>query len=172
MYTLAFHAVPGLLFGLNCGIRRASMPLGDGSCPRENEGNKQVTWMLRVIEEVKRRGGFYTIENPQGSMIWNHPGVRRLITNGDLSTTFHQCMYGLMSPAGVEPREIWYKPTTLLHNKPTFAAIESRCNASHTHTRVLGSCCLKGQAVHRSKLAGRYPVQIVSKYAACASLLF
>jgi len=81
---------------------------------------------------------------------------------------FDQCAFGLKSPAGVSPAEIWKKTTTLLTNIPGLSCCARSCPGNHTHTPIFGAVRVHGKSVLRSKLAGRYPSALCRSIAVAA----
>ena len=61
-----------------------------------------------------------------------------------------QCMFGLRSPAGVSPAEIWKKGTTILSNNPGVKQIVRTGNHTHLHTPIFGAVKVRGKSVLRS----------------------
>jgi hypothetical protein len=150
----------------NGGTRSRDKPLGDGSKPNEVNANKSVAWMCQMLTILLAVGSFFTIENPARSILFYHPRIVELVRLYSLTYVyFDQCEYGLRSPLGSEPREIWKKPTYILSNSPVVSGLHRTCKGMHTHTWIKGQVRVKGKYHTRSKLAGAYPVPLCSKLA-------
>lgn len=164
---------------LSVGTRRFDLPLGDGSRPEERQGNREVSFAVKLILTLIQAKCFFTLENPATSLMWRHPRLARLIRdfskNGKQVTQFpaftvdfDQCMYGLGCKHG-HVQEHWQKRTRIFTNIPTLAKLEHNCDRSHEHTVVLGSLKVSGKSVNRSKLAGAYPPLLCKRWAALAT---
>ena len=164
-----------ILRRISVGTRTHACPLGDGTRDDERMGNAEVSFAIKLIKTVIKSGGFVSLENPKSSLMWWHPSIISLLRNYGPSgkyaadaplvlVSFDQCQYGLRSPAGSSPSEVWRKPTTLLTNLPGAHSLACSCCSNHVHTPIFGHVKVFGKSILRSKLAGRYPPRL------CAAL--
>jgi hypothetical protein len=146
----------GLIGGLHCGIpcrtwgilarsinkgsRRKHMPLGDGSLVSEIEANAEADFMVGMVSAVLHSGGWITIENPVTSLLFSIPRLASLIDDNTLHFVhLDQCCFGLGSPPGVTPKEIWKKPTIFCVSDHCFDVLGQRCLHQHTHTHTFST---------------------------------
>ena len=154
----------------NGGSRTSSNPLGDGSQKAESLANDSVDWLCDMLEALVLTQAVFTIENPARSLIFAHPRLASICLKYNLLFVYvDQCQYGLRSPeANSEGRfEIWKKPTFIVSNSAHFLSVERRCKHLHDHVRLKGHIRVGGRTHARTKLAGRYPVPLCRKLAAC-----
>ena len=79
------------------------------------------------------------------------PVMKLMITQGVISTDFHQCMYGLVSVDRLGPAPA-KKPTRVLSSHPAFAESLSRqCDGTHRHAILVGkSACSRAAQYPRA----------------------
>ena len=91
------------------------------------------------------------LEQPLTSRAWSLETVMKLmITEGVISTDFHQCMYGLVAVDRLGPAPA-YKPTRVLTSHPALAeALTRRCDGSYRHAQLVGknACSRAAQYPH------------------------
>jgi len=158
---------------LSIGTRSRGQAQGDGSRDDENIANGELLFAIQLMTRVLKSGGFVSLENPKGSLIWWHPAMQRFVQRFSkpcmqfplFKVEFDQCMYGLRSPPGAEALEIWKKPTCILSNIPDFRELELHCDHSHEHTTVVGALRVGGHSCRRSTLAGKYPLRLCRRMA-------
>ena len=174
----------GALFGIHCGVpcrtfsqlfrlfgsgtRTREQPEGSGCREDELLANRDASWMCRLLGLVSRAGGWFTIENPGASYLWHLPCVRTLSESVDVyRVSIDQCQFGLGSPPGCKPREIWKKHIVFLCSDPGFRVLGRKCCSKHVHTPIKGSLKHEGKSQGRSTLAAAYPVELCKHYARC-----
>ena len=98
-----------------------------------------------------KAGRHFVLEQPLTSRAWSVETVMKLmITEGVISTDFHQCMYGLAAVDNFGPAPA-YKPTRVLSSHPALAeALTRRCDGSHRHAQLVGksACSRTAQYPH------------------------
>ena len=150
----------------NGGTRSRDRHLGDGSMPKGVSANHSVSWTCDMLVALHAAGRTFTIKNPARSILCYHPRVAQLVRTLDLVYVyFDQCEYGLRSPKGSDPIEIWKKPTYILTNSDLFNVLERKCKHGHEHTWIKGQIKVEGKYFTRSKLAGAYPSALCRKLA-------
>ena len=90
-----------------------------------------------------KAGRHFVLEQPLTSRVWKEEPVMKLtITQGAISTDFHQCMYGLVSVDRLGPAPA-KKPTRVLSSHPALAESLSRqCDGTHRHAILIWEKCL------------------------------
>ena len=162
---------------IKAGTRTHANPDGDGSDPLEVAANLELKFMLSICKALISSNRFFSVENPELSLIWKHPlfvqflhdygpGGRYCKGSPVFLVSFDQCQYGLTSP---DREEVWKKPTVVCTNIPRFQKLHLRCPGTHTHVPVQGSMRFKGKRYNRSQLAGRYPLRLCRSMARLAS---
>jgi hypothetical protein len=153
---------------LNSGTRTRERPLGTLERQDEINANDEVTFMLKLVNILVDAGAIVTIENPLTSYLLKHPGIERLLHRLQfMRFDLDMCVFGLRSPPGSVPREIWKKPTSLLANHAAFEALARRCQGAHVHTTIHSNIRVHGKSMKRSVLAGAYPKNFCVGYARC-----
>ena len=106
------------------------------------DGNRLDSVMAKIARAQARAGGFFSIENPERSFMWDLEPLKALANlKGVRFVCGDQCCFG--GP--------YRKPTAWLTNAPWLAVLERRCPGSPTHpahsplvgrvTRPDGSTC-------------------------------
>jgi len=151
---------------MNGGTRRSFRPGGDGSRPKEEQGNRKACVTARLCRALQAVGGFWTIENPQSSFLFQYAPIAALYGYPGVSDVcFDQCEYELRPPGGLSNQRV-KKPTRLLGNVPGLSRLARRCSHTHEHVHALGSVRVNGQRVSRARAAGAYPPPLCSAIAA------
>ncbi len=100
---------------------------------------EMIRFSLEICELQHRAGRFFIFEQPQSSRAWRLTEVVNMTyRDGVTKTTFHQCMYGLVSSDhhGEAPA---YKPTSVLTNHPSLAEVlQEKCDGGHRHAQLVG----------------------------------
>ncbi|MDE0840272.1 MAG: hypothetical protein OSB41_14635 [Kiritimatiellae bacterium] len=161
-----------LAFGIPCkswtivqfsfgGSRTYTNPWGSKLRPAELEGNLQLRMLLRILWACVASNTFFTIENPMYSLIWSTP---ELIAIGNLDfveqAVFDMCAFGLRTPPGVLPVEIWKKPGRLIGHLPHLSTLSRRCPKGHKHGSLARHAYVTladGRRAKKISLAGAYP---------------
>ena len=108
----------GMLFQ-NCGpgTRTKSQPYGNGENEKELVGNAHAIATVLICLALWSVGGFFWIENPQRSFLWQLDITRLLMgLHGVRFETFDQCAYGLAPSDHPDCR--YRKPSCGLTNLP------------------------------------------------------
>jgi len=139
--------------------------------PREILGNELLARSIRIIETLEEAGNYWSIENPQSSYLFRQVSVERLKEQASChEAVFDQCMYGLKVPGcGVDV--FCRKSTRVISNLSHLVGLVKRCSRNHAHEQALGSVWTHHGWQRRTKLAGRYPVQLCRMWAELATLI-
>jgi hypothetical protein len=120
--------------------------------PKDLEEAKELMrFAVEMCNLQLRAGRHFVFEQPSTSRAWSlEPVMKLMITEGVISTDFHQCMYGLVAVdhLGSAPA---YKPTRVLTSHPALAeALTRRCDGSHRHAQLVGksACSRAAQYPH------------------------
>ena len=138
------------------------------SRPTEVAANGEAAWVLKVVRLALKNDAFVTIENPEGSLLWWHLGFLRLVESQKMfPVVLDQCAYGLKFPDSSDV-EFCRKRTRVLTSCPQLAQrLSRRCpGCSDTHRQALDNLIVGGKSVKRSAMAGIYPEQLCSEWAA------
>ena len=142
---------------LNKGTRTRLRPEGNGSLPREVQGNLFLERSLILIRLLEAGGNTWTLENPRTSFLFRMSKVRRLVfKKSTFSVDFDQCMFDLIisgSPLRVK------KATRIIGNIP-LDNLGIKCDHSHQHQAAIGSVRTEKGWVRRTQLAGAYPPKL------------
>lgn len=151
---------------LNGGSRTSSSPQGSGDVPRKVLGNLQADATAELINLLIGVGGWFSLENPQVSYLWQYEPIKAIASKpGVFSTTFDQCSYGLTPPVQLVPGELVRKSTTVLSNLESLTCLSKRCTRDHPHAVVRGSVKVGTKWVSRAAAAGRYPADLCAAWA-------
>ena len=129
--------------------------------PWDQEKNRKehmpmVLFCLQVAWHQYTHGKYFIWEQPQGSQMWNLPGVVELACQPGITwDTLHMCMFGMEDPVtGLK----YKKAVSLLHNFPVgvLTPIFKRCTEDHDHQVVEGN--VKGHG-KRTALTQVYPMK-------------
>ncbi len=127
----------------NGSTRTAACPDGPRPLTRAHaQSLEQVERMVVVCALLHIRGGTFTIENPEHSLMFlSSPFValRGLVSTWD--ACFDQCAYGLRPPAHAS-FEFIKKSTRFVANFPGISALEIRCpgrSSDHQHIHAFGA---------------------------------
>ena len=129
---------------------------------RAEEANEIVKRFAALVLVLHRAGGFWSIENPESSLLWLLKDFIRLAElPGAFVVTFDQCAYGAPSR----------KPTRILTNAPWLRACAGKCEDAppHVHVELRGKVedLRPGQhgMVWRTTLAAEYPEGMCNAWA-------
>lgn len=115
-------------------LRSATYPLGLPGLSEENLalvflGNLFLLRSAEACAAVFARGGNFSIENPEASLLWAAPPTKALARAcRAFMISFDQCEFGAPS----------VKPTSLLVSHQVFTQLERRCQGGHRHERLHG----------------------------------
>jgi hypothetical protein len=140
--------------------RSTAQPAGEDPNEKELAANRLVETIVELCWEVEAAGGFWTIENPDTSLLWAFGPVSGLIA-GKPSARFDQCMYGL-EVGGARIR----KSTRVVGNFETIQLLSAACSRDHPHRRCAGKVRTDHGWVNVSQLAGAYPADLCSRWIA------
>ena len=103
---------------MNRCTRTAERPSGDGSLGREISANEEAKTTARLCGAVHDMGGFFTIENPQTSLLFVYSPVKKLLDMSNaVYVKLHQCAFGLQLP-GCSKHEFCKKATFFVGTLP------------------------------------------------------
>lgn len=139
-------------------LRSERKPEGFG-CEQTKEANLLADRSAAVGERQLDRGKFFSIENPEGSFIWELPSFKRLAAKrGVVAVLLHQCAYG--GP--------YHKPTILLTKCP-WLKVGRLCKdaPAHSHTTLEGKVWSfkTDQTVWLTAEAAEYPTGMCEEWA-------
>jgi hypothetical protein len=126
-------------------------------------GNELLRRTLVLVRLLLRGGSFWTIENPATSLLFQMPGVRRIIKQkATRSARLHHCIYGLHIP-GSPVGSLCRQDIVGIVNLEGLENLSCKCDNKHTHFHALGSVKTKQGGRSCSALAGAYPFKLCSK---------
>ena len=97
---------------------------------KEQQGVALALFTARVILALRRKGGFFSVENPLTSTLWQFGPIHRLFALKDvIFIQWHMCAYD--TP--------YKKPTGLLTNIPLLSGLAKKCPGGHSHKQLRGS---------------------------------
>ncbi len=128
-----------LIFGNS--TRTKARPQGAGTDPAERLGNSLFHASMRIIEECNRYNVYYSLENPDFSMMFWMPRVKKPLQLVDL---INACI-GLQIPLGA-----YRKRTKVIGNVPNLVSLSKLCSGEHEHVKVEGSVKVHDRWLHRS----------------------
>ena len=101
---------------------------------------EMIRFSIEICELQHKSGRHFIFEQPQSSRAWSlNEVVQMVYCDGITKTTFHQCMYGLVSTdhQGVAPA---YKPTSVLtHHLALAEILQEGCSGDHRHAQFIGN---------------------------------
>ena len=140
-------------------LRTKERPEGFGD-PITKEANIMAERSAALAEVMLKMGGWFSIENPESSLMWDMKAFKRLIKLPDvLVTSFDQCMWG-------SPHK---KPTTVITNASWIPATRCSMTVPHRHIPLVGKVPRFGDSyqemVWYTTLAAEYPQQLCQDWA-------
>ena len=139
-------------------LRSEGKPEGFGD-PQAEEANVLADRTVAICEKQDDLGKFFSVENPEGSYLWELASFRRLAKRKGVElVTLHQCAYG--GP--------YRKPTNLLTNAP-WLKVGRKCEEAipHSHTPLVGRVWSYklNQEVWLTSEAAEYPTGLCEAWA-------
>ena len=118
-------------------------------------GNLAAKTMFKVARVQHRAGGFWSIEHPRDSYMWDLPGARQIARwPGVRRIVGDQCCFGAAS----------VKPTAWLTNGTFVEIMQQKCPGQPDHPRhepLVGMVKVPGgKWVSRTSLAAAYPREL------------
>ena len=105
-------------------FRTSEQPQGTGDVPEVVQANEVATKFARLRRAQHRAGGWFSLENPESSYMWELPSVASLVRiPGVTLQSGDQCMLGGM----------YRKPTSWLTNAPWMKVVAERCPGPPDH---------------------------------------
>ena len=157
---------------MNKGTRTLGHPEGtlNRILPLEVEGYEMARRVAHLCRLISQHGGFWSIENPCRSYLWHFAPIAQLLGIARAyDVPFDQCAYGLHIPQE-GPNSYIKKRTTIRTNIPTLVPLAKNCpgiSSTHKHVWAIGSVKINNKSVHRSALAGHYPISLCEAWADC-----
>ena len=152
------------------GTRRAHCLYGNPPSLRERKGNTQAMHMCSLITALVEAGGYFTVENPAGSYLWQTRWVQKVCKLTETYfVTFDQCQYGLKPPAA-SANEFTRKRTTIWTNMESvqnMCKLCPGCGKSHVHVHAWGVRRVNGKWMRLATAAGSYPRPLCEALADC-----
>ena len=130
----------------------------------ELEANVLAPRTAALCGAQHRAGGFWSLENPETSLVWGYGPIGSLLELG-ADVSFDQCRYGLRTDPELNAGYV-RKATRIRSNLPALQALGLRCTRDHTHQRCGGKVRTPSGWMNRSALAGRYPDALCMHWAA------
>lgn len=148
--------------------RTKENPLGSMQRPTEIEGNLQAENVARLCRALIKVSGYFSIENPGGSMLFHHPHIKALASStNSIFVRLDQCMYGLTLPGSL-PGEFCRKRTCIFTNMLELKDLEITCSGQtklHRHVHAWGSRKINGKSVCMTSAAAAYPPKLCKAWA-------
>lgn len=138
-------------------------PVGPESDPKIAAANLLSRRTVSLCRLIAQAGGFWSIENPNSSLLWHLPEVARLVGQGSF-VRFDACAYGARIPG----EGAFRKRTKLLTNMLPLRGLERRCTCTEPHVELKGKTRVAGRWVNRTQYASEYTQRLVYKWAALA----
>ena len=151
--------------------------LGDGSKPKEVQGNIQAHHVGLLCSALIQHHGYFSIENPAGSYVFMHPNIQCLSNHiGVYMFNLDQCSFGLQLP-GSAPHHFVRKRTSILSNMPELFQLSRKCpgiSNMHQHERCWGSRSREGQqkSISLTSASARYTSSMCNLWAQCCKECF
>eukprot|EP00435_Cladocopium_sp_Y103_P040010 s704_g10.t2 len=160
---LASGRIKYVHFGTPCRVfSRARHNLKDLKKARrhEAEGVAMAIFTVRCIRVLLRVGGFFSIENPLNSRLWDFSPIQSLFKHrGCLFVRWDMCRYFTT----------YKKPTGLLTNLAALSGLGGLCTGGHRHEHLRGSASRRigGEIKSGTKasFAGEYPSALCEHWA-------
>ncbi|CAK0812001.1 unnamed protein product, partial [Prorocentrum cordatum] len=125
-------------------------------------GLAAARFTVRLIQECRRSGVHFTLENPQRSRLWTwRPLARALRASASTFVDLCQCRFG--TP--------FQKPTRLAASHPLFASLARECRCRRRCEVLQGKVLVRGRWEWKTSLAAAYPPSLCRAYASAAQLL-
>ena len=163
-YIYLHFAIPCKTWGAagrpNCGTRCKDLLEGWNPFPREREANLQADLVAFLVVLQILAGGFFSIENPHESYLFNYKAFADLMKHYPLyKFDLDQCLFGLR-PLGAAADEYVRKRITLLTNTANLRSLAGRCAGpavSHRHVWAWGQLKSRGRPSTEHKRRGSIP---------------
>ena len=129
-------------------LRTQARPEGIDTSPDVSMANLLAKRTAALARETYKVGGYFSIENPFDSFIWDLRDFKGLIDLDGVSKVYlDMCMHG-------SPHK---KPTGIVTNAPWI--VEIKCDGSHKHVPLEGKVvdCITGKRVWYTELAAECP---------------
>ena len=125
--------------------------------------------MLSLIKAQVCAGGFYALENPTASSVFETVGVCELLPSGSFRVEWDMCSYDLRPPGG-GCCDFVLKKTSIITNVPDLRGLAKVCPGTgpcHIHHNAWGRGWdpIQKRRVSKAKAAGRYPSVFCMRYA-------
>ena len=113
---------------------------------------------------VLAQNGFFSLENPESSMLWLMPQIVDFVVHWcPVFAEVHMCQYGSKHK----------KPTSFMHAPDFLAGLSRSCPGStalHVHEELSGKVQLAdGSWIYKTKLAQVYPEALCDQFAQCCA---
>ena len=130
----------------------------------ETEGVALALFTVRCIRILLRVGGYFSIENPLTSRIWDFEPIRALFRHREaLFVRWDMCCYNTC----------YKKPTGLLTNMTSLSGLARLCDRGRQHIQLRGSESRRvGGEMKRGTMAsfaGEYPMSLCTTWASLVS---
>ena len=121
------------------------------------EGTALADVCIRMIKACMAAGIGFSCENPESSMMWHYPPMREIMMMKDIIVVdLVYCAFGMP----------WMKPTRLITNIPSLAALRRTCTRDHEHQPLRGA---SPSGVLWTRLACAYPPLFCEAYSTAMS---
>lgn len=133
IYTILERKLLYVHFGCPCTVfsrARHNIRHWSRARQREAEGVSLAFFRVRAVRALISVGGYFSIENPLGSTLWQFPPIHSLFKLKDvIFVRWDMCQFG----------EHHKKPTGLLSNLAVLSGLAKRCTGGHVHRQLRGT---------------------------------
>lgn len=150
IYTILERKLLYVHFGCPCTVfsrARHNIKHWTRARQKEAEGVSLALFTVRAVRALISVGGYFSIENPLGSTLWQFPPIYSLFKSKDVVfVRWDMCQYG----------EHHKKPTGLLTNLAAFSGLAKQCTGGHVHQQLRGTerVVVDGRWVSRNRTKG------------------
>lgn len=143
----------------SCARRRVSRL--ERAAAHERAGVELAVLSCIAIRTIQARGGFWSIEKPRSSKLWQFELVATLASlPGAFVVDLDMCDFGAE----------FKKPTRIVTNLPHLRSLGHRCTGGHGHVRLHGNVTEtaadgRSRSIARTAAAGRYPDALAALWA-------
>ena len=126
---------------------------------KEAEGISLALFTVLAVRNMINVGGYFSIENPQSSTLWQFGPIHDLFKLKDVAfIVWHMCEYGASCK----------KPTGLLTNIRGLSGLAKRCSGGHQHVPLRGTERVWEDGAwitrNRTRGAGAYPLELCKQW--------
>ena len=122
--------------------------------------NAAAQTIVDILRACRATSTFVCLENPQGFLLWFHPGIRQILDgipgNGWYHINLCYCSYG----------SLWQKRTSLLTTCSALQTLASTCKHKRHRVKLSGAvwCPKEKRWRARTKIANEYPRGLLKRW--------